>query len=189
MGNNKRKQTVTVEALLRIKRDERPSSDFWSAFEGDFERRRLHALVERGTLRHSLWSSFFKAAVYGMPALLLVAVSGFWIQNSANFSLEQDALVAGTEPLKVESIDPGQRGNPLSDVADLNLAYSSENLSSQFVVDAIEANPSPRTHFQKVLYTPALHLSAPSGSSYVRDSLSSHNYGVTTVDLKLGRNF
>jgi hypothetical protein len=189
MGNINKKEKVTVEALLRIKRNERPSSDFWNSFENDFERRRLHALVERETLRHSFWNPFLKAAMYGLPALLLVAVSGLWVQNSERFALEQQVVAEGAEPLEVESINLEQRSSALADVTDVNFAYSGERLSSQFVVDAIEASTSPRMNFQKVLYTPALHLAAPSGSSYVRDSLSTNNYGVTKVDLKLGRNF
>ena len=60
--------------------------------------------------------------------------------------------------------------------------------SSQFVVDAIEDTPSSM-NFRKVLYTPAIRLSAPSGAFYVRDNMSSSNYRVTTADMKLGRNF
>jgi hypothetical protein len=69
------------------------------------------------------------------------------------------------------------------------LAMNEGQHSSQFVVDAIEDTSRNGLNFRKVLYTPAIHLSAPSGSFYVKDSFSSRNYQVTTADVKLGRNF
>ncbi|NDV61346.1 hypothetical protein G0Q06_02645 [Puniceicoccales bacterium CK1056] len=189
MGKNKNKDTVTVEALLRIKRDERPSEDFWNDFENDFERRRLHALLERDTLRHSFWNPSLKAAMFGLPALLIIAVSVSWVQSNDRFTFGQGVTEEQVEPLQVNSLTVSQ--NDISPVgfADTALPLESDKVSSQFVVDAIETNSSRRVNFQKVLYTPALHLSAPTGSSYVRDSFSTRNYGVTTADLKLGRNF
>jgi hypothetical protein len=189
MGKNNRKETVTVEALLRIKRDERPSTEFWSTFDNNFERRRLHALLERDTLRHSFWNPSLKAAMLGLPAVLILAVSVLWIQSTERFTMEQTSLDEVVQPLKVATLATHQRQSNPVEVVDSALAFSSDNLSSQFVMDAIEANSSARMNFQKVLYTPALHLSAPSGSSYVRDSFSANNYGLKTADVKLGRNF
>ena len=177
MGKNTNKEKVTVEALLRIKRNERPSSDFWNSFENDFERRRLHALLERDTLRHSFWHPALKAAMFGLPAFVILAVSVLWIQNSDRFASEQVAVDEEIAPLTIDALATDQGLNNTSEQDPVSIAYSSENLSSQFVVDAIESNTSASMNFQKVLYTPALHLSAPSGSSYVRDSLSARTYG------------
>ena len=187
MGKNKHKDTVTVEALLRIKRDERPSTDFWNNFESDFERRRLHALLERDTLRHSFWNPSLKAAVFGVPALMILAVSVLWLQGTDRFSTSGGLASEQAEPFQVSAVASGQ-DSPM-DTAFLDSSLEGGQVSSQFVVDAIESSSSRRVNFQKVLYTPALHLSAPTGSSYVRDSLSSREYGVTTADVKLGRNF
>jgi hypothetical protein len=64
-----------------------------------------------------------------------------------------------------------------------------QRAASQFVVDAIHADSDRALNFHKVLYTPALHISAPAGASYVRDTFSSRSYDVTTADVRLGRNF
>lgn len=189
MGKNTNKETVTVEALLRIKRNERPSDDFWNGFENDFERRRLHALLERDTLRHAFWNPSLKAAMIGLPAVMILAVSAFWLQSRDHLGMVQSVAEEQVEPLEVSSLASVDEDTGGTDFGSSALALEGGRVSSQFVVDAIESDASLRMNFQKVLYTPALHLSAPTGSSYVRDSLSTRNYGVTTADLKVGRNF
>lgn len=191
MGNKHKEENISLEALIRLKRNERPSTDFWQAFESDFERRRLHALVERDTTRHSIWIPALKAAMIGLPALVLVSLGTFWIQNGLVEKPELRKMEAASPPiLAVNNFEPAKAASAESVSSQQEWPTGeNERLLSQFVVDAITSEPERAMNFRKVLYTPALHLSGPTGASYVRDSLSSRNYEVTTANSKLGRNF
>lgn len=187
MANRKEKPDITLESLLQLKREERPSGEFWDSFERDFERRRLNALVEKPTLRDTILGPGMRALVFGVPVLLFVGLATFWTPRE---SLIQPAFAAAGNPpaLATGSLEVTEESGHLEAVE--ALAPVNMNLASnQFVVDAIEETPGSSMNFRKVLYTPAIRLSAPSGASYVRDSMSSSDYRVTTADLKLGRNF
>lgn len=186
MGHNKDNEPVSLEALLRIKRNEKPGDEFWESFERDFHRRRLNSLVERESIRHTLWNPTVKALMVGVPAFALVVMGLFWVRAEEP-AAAQNAVAGQAQPIEVNSVKVPRR-LPEQDQNEL-AALSVGNLSSQFVVDAIPSDNERKLNFRKVLYTPAIHISAPSGASYVRDSLSSREYNVTTADFKLGRNF
>ncbi len=191
MGMNKGKETVTVEALLRLKRNEQPSEDFWNTFEIDFERRRLNALVERESLPQPFWPTVLKVASVALPALILSAVAYFWMgpdNYAASRSEQPSKPVAQMERPLLPVELPSSRGMRATEVMHLAVREGSHN--SQFVLDALREEQADRSlNFRKVLYSPAIHLSSPTGSFYVNDSLSSRNYKVTTADAKIGRNF
>ncbi|HSH09634.1 MAG TPA: hypothetical protein VK995_04565 [Oceanipulchritudo sp.] len=187
MGSNKEKQKITVETLLQLKRTERPSDDFWDSFEKDFHRRRLHALVEKGNIRDLFWNPFSKALAFGLPALMLAGMTVFWsrTETSVDRVIMESEPVAFEIPVIEDKVSEQPSGISRDTIPELNTSMA----SSQFVVDAIQSSSGPSTNFRKVLYTPAIRLSSPSGAFYVKDNLSSQNYQVTTADLKLGRNF
>jgi len=187
MASRKNKPDITIESLLRLKRNERPGGEFWDSFEEDFQRRRLNSLVEQPSMGDSLWSPGLKALVFGLPALLLVALTVLWAPRES-LTRSQLALANSAPALVTGSIDLTEK--PIVSIEPERMpAVSTSMASSQFVVDAIENTPSAGVNFRKVLYTPAISLSAPSGASYVRDSMSSGSYRVTTANVKLGRNF
>lgn len=186
MANRKNKPDITVETLLRLKRQERPGTDFWDSFERDFQRRRLHALVEKPVFRDFFWGPGIKALAFGLPVMLVVALTVLWdpgaVSSSRTMTASLPAPVLDTRPATDETVAQFDQPETVP-------AVQTTLSSSQFVVDAIEESPSSTMNFRKVLYTPAIRLSAPSGAYYVRDSMSSSNYRVTTADMKLGRNF
>ena len=185
MGKHRGREKITVETLLQLKRNERPASDFWESFDQDFHRRRLNALVRKPSLGDYIWHHGIKALAFGIPALLLVGLTVFWSQTQSPANrqlLVADETPALTTANLVEEEQAGAFAGPRP-------AVKTSLSSSQFVLDAIEHNASGAANFRKVLYTPAIRLSTPTGASYVRDNLSSSSYQVTTADLKLGRNF
>lgn len=189
MGNPKEKETITVESLLRIKRSERPDGEFWDSFDQTFERRRLNALVERESKRGTFVAPFLKIASYAFPVFLVAGLAFLWSESQRTESLPSERIGS------ITSVDTSSSQNlpqpaPVAEESLPVLAMNDSQLSSQFVVDAIEDTSRNGLNFRKVLYTPAIHLTAPSGSFYVKDSFSSsRNYQVTTADVKLGRNF
>ncbi|MEX0326823.1 MAG: hypothetical protein AB3N33_12120 [Puniceicoccaceae bacterium] len=185
MASRKDRPDVTLEALLKLKRNERPGGEFWDSFEQDFQRRRLHALVEKPAFSDFFWSPAMKTLAIGLPALMMVALAVVW--TPGELATTKPSLAGNAAP----ALDTGSlqvtevAAKPQTEV----LKEMPTNLSSsQFVVDAIQ-DSSSSMNFRKVLYTPAIRLSAPSGAFYVRDNMSSSNYRVTTADAKLGRNF
>lgn len=188
MSGSNNKHKVTVETLLQLKKNERPKADFWDSFERDFDRRRLHALVERPSWRDLILSPAFKVFALGMPALAIVALALVW--NPAEQTASPVQLVINdAEPPVDEPVVPNTAVAKVEAPKPIDLQLDTSRASSQFVVDAIQDRSGPGTNFRKVLYTPAIRLSVPSGASYVRDNLSTSNYKVTTADAKLGRNF
>jgi len=183
MARTHKNQKITVEALLQIKRNERPQGEFWDSFEQDFHRRRLNALVERPAWRDYLFQPAFKAMAIGLPALLLVALAVVW---EAEEAVTPSPLIVSRDaelPVAEKSLrQTDTSGEAFASLVDTGTA------TSQFVVDAIQTS-NKSSQFRKVLYTPAIRLSAPTGASYVRDSMSSSAYKVTTADMRLGRNF
>ena len=185
MQSSKNKNKVTIEALLRIKRNERPKVDFWDSFEQDFQRRRLHALVERPVWQDWLFRPSIKALGVVLPVFTLVALAFFWNEDH---SVQPSPLVVSRDQPQLAVTGKG-KVQLSAKVLSTDVPLDTSLASSQFVVDAIEDRPGSASKFRKVLYTPAIRLSSPTGASYVRDTMSSSNYQVTTADLKLGRNF
>ena len=187
MGSDQGKEKITVETLLQLKRNEKPAEDFWDNFEKDFHRRRLNALMEKGTRSAIGFISLFKALAFALPALLLVGATVFWSRSSEQ-PLSR-AVTASSEPVVFDSGEALAQVEIAQPEAAAIPDFSPGRVSNQFVLDAIQTSPSSGASFRKVLYTPAIRLSPSNGASYVRDNLSSSDYRVTTADLKLGRNF
>lgn len=188
MGTHNKKETITVESLLRLKRSERPDGEFWDSFENDFQRRRLNALVQRETIRDAFWFPSLKAMSVALPAILLGSVAFFWpgLDDGVPASAPQMATLSPVErPVSLPVADDVSTAELDQEL----LALSDSRLSSQFVVDAIQTDHDGPLNFRKVLYTPAIHLSSPNGAFYVKDSFSSRTYKVTTADAKFARNF
>lgn len=186
MADSRGKPEISVEALLKLKRLERPDDRFWETFERDFERRRLQALAARSNWRDRLLIPSLRALALAAPVLLVAGV--LYVRQSAD-------VVAEPRPLLVEA--SSRVSDPVS------IAYAETDgvfpdglpemttslASSQFVLDAIQPASTSGQHFRKVLYSPAIRVPAQDGSVYVRDSFSPGGLQVTTADLKLGRNF
>ena len=187
MSGNSNKHKVTLESLLHLKKSERPKADFWESFERDFDRRRLHALVERPSWRDILVGPAFRVFALGLPAMALVLTALIWSpleKTAQETTLASNSTDSVDQPV-LQEIAAVQQPRP----EPVDLEMDTSRAASQFVVDAIHDATGSSSHFRKVLYTPAIRLSVPTGAFYVRDNLSSSNYKVTTADVKLGRNF
>jgi len=190
MRNTEEKNSVSLEALLRLKRNERPSADFWDSFDHDFERRRLHALVESRGSRFTGWNFLLKSLSIVAPVLLVAGVVFLRLETQP----DHDSFRVAAAPETVAEMENAQTAEAVtaisaaSEIGDL-IPHGSA-VASQFIVDTIETESNRRPlNFRKVLYTPAIHLSAPNGAFYVRDNLSSVDFRLSTADMKAGQNF
>jgi len=186
MRRKEEKTSVSLEALLRLKRNERPSDDFWDSFDSDFQRRRLRALVEPQASAKPLSSLFLKAFTVAVPLLVVAGLLSVRFENLHQSSPPD--IVAGSVE-STEGSSPAHQNTEERAVLG-EMLPDARIASSQFILDSIEPIPHHgNLTFRKVLYTPALHLSAPRGAFYVRDSFSSNEYKVTTADMTPARNF
>jgi len=93
MINPSEKRTVTVEDLIRLKRAERPSAEFWTKFEAELRARQLAAIVGK----RPWWARISVARLLRHPisigATALVAITALSVRTY------QSASLAAPEPL------------------------------------------------------------------------------------------
>lgn len=68
---------VTLEELLKLKRHEKPSPEFWQQFDRDLHKKTLQAFVQQGPSWRSAWQAYFKSAEkwLAVPATALLILT------------------------------------------------------------------------------------------------------------------
>ena len=188
MRKTNEQQKVTLEALLRVKREETPDQAFWNSFESEFQRRRLHALVGKPTLRERLWTPTVKAFGLAIPLLALAAITVF--QEMTPLADGPDGQNTPAVSAALSPADAEQFVQNTPEPADSGMGSTSTTTSrAQFVVDALQEDRTGKLDFRKILYTPAIRVSSSPHAKYVEDSFRSGGYQMKTADQNIGRNF
>ncbi len=111
MPNSHHPSKVTIEDLLRLKKSERPSPDFWSNFERELRQKQLSALVEKRAWWHDL-PQFFPRRVYlpisaaAIFTFTLISVSHY---NAIQLERSQSAMaIAPVTPFSNTSTAEGK---------------------------------------------------------------------------------
>lgn len=131
MSNDLNRPPVTLEALLRLKRAERPSAEFWTTFERELRQKQLSALVEKRAWWHGLprWvvrHAYLPAGAAAALALVMVinrAPDGSPLSvgetiSSAPRSTAEVAVVPGGREIRAEAADGvAELASPLADRA------------------------------------------------------------------------
>lgn len=130
---------ITLEEILRLKRQERPSAEFWEEFDRDLRRRTLQVLVNaqpwhRRYFRPSIARIFsaFPIAVFTVVALAFIIY-----QNHGNRSIlaDDDApsanpkkplYVTGVEPVVRRASQPSQQGISIAEASRLQVEFVME---------------------------------------------------------------
>ncbi|HEY1791356.1 MAG TPA: hypothetical protein VGG34_00445 [Opitutaceae bacterium] len=81
---------VTVEQLLRLKRAERPSPEFWAQFEAQMRAKQLSAIVER----RPWWAGLSRFAAFGRMQVSLGAAAALAL-SFAGYRLVEGQLAPG----------------------------------------------------------------------------------------------
>ena len=173
---------VTVENLLKLKKHEKPSEDFWNKFESSFEQKRLNALLDRPSLFHRLTQGLLRFSLVGVPSVAAIAFVAYLGQtNSLVTDNNSSELVA--EPSASELTVSPQLANTGSASGNQFL----EKSNSRFVMDVM-VNSQPATNFRKVLYNTSLPRSgAQDQMRYMDNSIRSSSSSNGLV--KAGYNF
>lgn len=163
------RQIVTVEQLLRLKRAEQPTPEFWEKFDAQMQQRMLHTLVTRKrSLPKRVWHSvgFLRHAVIpGMAAMLVVA--GISMNSSTGGQGGKNVSVAGlsAQPMSMMLAVEAPVSRPL-------VAPVSEDANLRFVLDSLQMD-APTSGYTKVMKTEAISITPTGSIRYVADPLGS----------------
>lgn len=154
---------VTLEALLRLKRAERPPAEFWNGFEDRLRQRMLREMVaEKAVPVSQGWAKWSRRLWLATPAAV-AAVLLWWTPGPSLVpaSTSGDAL----EPSLVSLQVPKAQSNPVVDAA-------TPAVEAQFVSDLLSTSLSrPSSSFTRVLASEMLAAS-PMAAVYVANPLT-----------------
>lgn len=147
---------VTIEDLLRLKKSERPSADFWSNFERELRQKQLSALVGKRAWWHDL-PHYFPRRVY-LP-ISAAAVFTFTLISVSRYNAVQversQAAVASTavatftntsapDGKSAVELDSAPVSSPLVNRADPKVSANAERSTTIAAVrTTAEAQPEP----------------------------------------------
>jgi len=152
--NPDRKDPPTLENLLRLKRAEVPTAEFWTRFETELRQRQLAAIVEK----KPWWCAFPKAYVFtlrhnrqiGSVAALVVA--SFFGYHEFHGGALPGLRVSGQTAFA--SVSARQDAVPEVAVVSGKPAFATDISRSASVVSVSVASNSPRTGFEKAASVP-----------------------------------
>ena len=133
---------ITLEEILRLKREERPSAEFWEEFDRDLRRRTLRVLVneEPWHRRYFRPSIAQILAAFPIAAFTVVALVFIIYQNQGDRSLLADTqspprnlqkslYVTGVDPVLRPGSQPTQQGISIAEASRLQVEFVMEVIS------------------------------------------------------------
>lgn len=157
MKHESDKRPVTLEDLLKLKRAERPTAEFWGDFDRQLRAKQLRALVEKRPWWHGLQTALYSLGRYRLQigAVAAVAVTVFVVRDrfaakpatsetamsvAAASAIVSEPLAASPVPVSVERMPvAGFAERPEADAA---VAAVGEVPVAEYV--AVAAKPLPR---------------------------------------------
>jgi len=149
MMNPENKRPVVLEDLLRLKRAERPSAEFWAQFDHELRAKQLAALVEKRPWWSALPRALAGISRYHLPlgatavlALTIVSVREFHSKAPVRaVALETTSVAVATVPASSETspaaLPMGGAAMPISSVA----AVDERGTDARF--DTLALNEAP----------------------------------------------
>lgn len=137
MSEPRQNPKPTLEELLRLKRAERPTAEFWTRFETELRQKQLTALVEKRRWWHDLPVLLHRRVYVPAGAAAVVAFSLVTVRYSAP---QRVAEVENTAP-RIEAADPAVEMLPATVVASTARRYE-EPIAVARAVPAVVSAPS-----------------------------------------------
>jgi hypothetical protein len=122
---------LTLEDLLRLKRAERPSPEFWSHFEVELRQKQLAALIERRPWWQSLSRNFT-----GLRMLMPVGATAILVFTLVSVSYYSPARVTHVEP-----VNSSQAVTPVQ-LTSVSVAPAEPNASVSMITLATDMAPA-----------------------------------------------
>ena len=145
-----RRQKVSLEDILRLKRKERPPVEFWEDFDRELRRRTLQALLSEKSWHPSRFRMLFIRVTAAIPVAAAVAALVFVVFQNGTKIEEREPVehrVAGTklvEPLiRPQMVESRQSQN--------FTMFRSPQLQKTFVIEVIEEPQEKDLSYQKNL--------------------------------------
>ena len=116
---SEQKSPVTIEDLLRLKKTERPGTEFWSQFERELRQKQLTALVQKRRWWHDLPVLLSRRVYVPAGAAAIVAFTLMTVRYSASGPVAQ---IENTAP-KIAAADPAIETLPVTEVSSTDRSY------------------------------------------------------------------
>lgn len=148
MPNQNHRPPVTIEQLLRLKRAEQPTEEFWNRFERELRDKQLAALVEKRPWWQNLPQVFARRAYLPIGATAILAFSLVSVKFYAPTELAQVDELAGAPtavvakqsvPVRVESEAASLVAAVVSTPTVTNVEISPQPVTDRVAVAAPEA--------------------------------------------------
>lgn len=159
---------VTLEDLLRFKRNEKPSPEFWEDWDRSLEQKRWQALrgASASLKAGPIWATLSTCVKFGVPAAAAAALT-LMVYVGSQSAYTQNAESPATPVLahhtSTHAPAPG-------DTATTELTESRD-----YVIDTLSvAESATPAGFTRVMEAEMFRKDAPSGAIFVADSMSTH---------------
>jgi hypothetical protein len=96
MPNSDHRSKVTIEDLLRLKRAERPSAEFWSTFERELRQKQLSALLDKRPWWQDLPQFFARRAYLPIGATAILAFTLVSVKHYTPQIVQVEAASVGS---------------------------------------------------------------------------------------------
>lgn len=164
---NEAETKVTLDDLLKVKRAERPSEQFWDKFDQELHQRMLQTLVQKDPLyvqiMRGLTGRFAQmATVAGLAAVIVLAAGRFMIDSSTP---------AASPETFAEVSEPEQTAVAISTATTANLTVASlESSRSDYAMGGIEETGLSQTSgLKRDFGLDSLHVANYDSSAYSGD--------------------
>lgn len=191
MSNPNPRSPLTLEDLLRLKKAERPSSEFWTRFERDLRQKQLAALLERRPWWQSFSLKFSRSRT--MIPLGVTAIVAL-VFTTTRFSTPAGIARVESEVSSVRTESPGLERSSVAvapvfgqDEPDAAIALTSVALADDESYRAV--SPAPVASLSEHLPEHAVELTPWSARSPVQSMsamlTSANSMPLTRVNLEL----
>lgn len=149
-----RETNLKVEQLLKLKRFEKPSEEYWEKFQRELHRKKLQALVGHRPW-HTMLLEHLSRRLFPLWSLLATAslLVSFFVVNRMTIPVNEDVIagLASNVVVNHENAFLSEAVPSVKEVAEVNTATAVIELSEpSFVVAAFTAEPETHAQFTKV---------------------------------------
>lgn len=171
------KRPITVEDLLRLKRAERPPTEFWADFDRQLRAKQLAALVEKRPWWHTVPKAFSGLTRYsillgGATALTVTFVTlrdsdtaapGLHAPASEQFAAAPASNQVATAAVTADAVAVAHQAAPVVDAMPADVAAPNATPAAALVADA--AAPGDLAHMIPLIGAPAATEQEPTPSA------------------------
>ena len=174
---------ITLEEVLRIKRNERPPTEFWDRFDRDLRQKTLRALVTEAPWPRRYLRPLLNRFLIAVPFSSVAVIALFFlvIRNSVNIagpktSLQHRIVAKGAGPVEFARTVASRMESVNGSSADGH-AYTVEQVVSfpgtRFVVSVMYSQSRREADFDMVMTPQILTAASDSNEQYTANPLTS----------------